>query len=64
MNPGALVLIIPCIFLGLVLYFTPWLVASHRNHKSNGSIFVLNLFTGWTFLGWVGSLIWAMSDNA
>ena len=23
----------------------------------------LNLFLGWTFVGWVGALVWAMTDN-
>ena len=46
------------------IYFLPWFVALSRKqkqHPQQGSIFVLNLFLGWTFLGWVAALIWAVS---
>jgi len=45
------------------LYLAPSLVAYRRNHRNFTSICVLNLLLGWTFLGWVGALIWAYSDN-
>jgi drug/metabolite transporter superfamily protein YnfA len=52
------------IFIGaliLALYFLPSIVAGGRNHASSGGIFVINLFLGWTLLGWVGALAWAAS---
>jgi hypothetical protein len=45
------------------LYFIPWLLAFVRAHRNAGAIFVLNLFTGWTALGWVLALIWACTCN-
>ena len=45
--------------LCLMIYFLPWIVAKCRGHQSSLAIFVCNLFLGWTFLGWVGSLVWA-----
>jgi len=45
----------------LGIYFLPDWVAQSRGHPNRGSIFVLNLFLGWTFLGWVAALIWANS---
>lgn len=51
------------IALALALYFTPTIVASRREHMSIGSIFVVNLFFGWTLLGWVLSLAWALNSN-
>ena len=42
--------------LVLVSYFLPSIVASSRKHHSAGSVFVLNLFLGWTFIGWVVAL--------
>ncbi len=47
----------------LGFYFLPSIVASRRNHSNARSIFILNFFLGWTFLGWVVALIWANSDN-
>jgi hypothetical protein len=46
------------IIIGL-LYFLPTLIASHRKHHQQASIFVINLFLGWTFLGWVIALAMA-----
>ena len=47
--------------LVLGIYFLPDWIAQSRGHPNRGSIFVLNLFLGWTFLGWVAALIWANS---
>lgn len=46
-------------FVLLLVYFLPALVASGRHHHNAGAIVVLNLFLGWTFLGWVVALVWA-----
>lgn len=60
-EPGVLGLAFVLIVIPLMLYMLPFLVALMRGHQSKGGIFVLNLFFGWTILGWFGSLIWAMS---
>ncbi|MBI1234733.1 MAG: superinfection immunity protein [Alphaproteobacteria bacterium] len=41
------------------LYFLPALVAAMRGHHNTGAITLLNLFLGWTFLGWVIALVWS-----
>ncbi len=46
-------------FIGIYLF--PYLVATSRNHPQDASILVLNPFLGWTLLGWVAALIWAVS---
>ncbi len=43
----------------VLLYFAPTFVASRRKHHNAMAIFVLNVALGWTFLGWVGALVWA-----
>lgn len=43
----------------LPLYFLPAIIAGARSHPNTTSIFLLNLFLGWTFLGWIASLIWS-----
>jgi len=49
----------------LVAYFLPGIIAAAREHQQSTAIFVLNLFLGWTFLGWVVALVWALTatDN-
>jgi membrane protease YdiL (CAAX protease family) len=42
-----------------LMYFLPAVVACLRHHKSAPGIFVLNLLTGWTLLGWIVSFVWA-----
>ena len=51
------------VLVGMVVYFVPCLVASRREHKNAMPIFILNLLLGWTFIGWVGAMVWAMTDN-
>ena len=48
----------------LVVYFLPSFVASDGRHPSAGGVFVLNLFLGWTLVGWVVALAWASSRPA
>jgi hypothetical protein len=45
------------------MYFLPTIVAFNRNRHNKGAIFVLNLFLGWTVLGWVVSMVWAVSSS-
>lgn len=53
-------------FLGVAfllgLYFLPSIGARLRGHPNAQAIIVLNLFLGWTFVGWVVALIWAVSN--
>jgi len=48
------------IIVGLAFYFIPTIIAFSRNHKNKIGIFLLNLLAGWTFLGWVGALVWSV----
>lgn len=50
--------------VAIAVYFLPSIVASSRRHRSENAIIALNLFLGWTFLGWVGSLVWALAGEA
>lgn len=49
--------------LGIVLvfsiYFAPAITACLREHQNALAVFVLNLFLGWTLLGWVLALVWS-----
>lgn len=50
------------IFL-LVLYFLPTIIAMRRGRMNTASIAVVNIFLGWTLIGWVLSLAWALAAN-
>lgn len=45
----------------LAVYFLPCIIAGGRAHPNGTGIFVLNLFLGWSLLGWVVALIWSVS---
>jgi len=47
--------------LSLAVYFLPSFVAWKK--KRQDAIIVLNLLLGWTVLGWIGALIWAMCEK-
>jgi uncharacterized membrane protein len=44
-----------------VLYFIPTVVAFNRQHHQRNTITVINVFLGWTFIGWVVALAMAVS---
>ncbi|WP_025733324.1 superinfection immunity protein [Carnimonas nigrificans] len=47
--------------VALIAYFIPTVIAFMRGHKNRIAIFLLNLLLGWTFLGWVASLVWSFT---
>lgn len=49
------------VIVGIVIYFIPYFIGSDR--RNSAGIFILNLFLGWTLIGWVGALIWALVDD-
>ncbi len=51
------------IILLIFVYFLPALVANGGNHSKALAITLLNIFLGWTLLGWVIALIWAVSEE-
>jgi hypothetical protein len=59
MRIGTLILLILCVFV----YFLPVLQARSKGHLDIGSIAVINIFFGWTVIGWFVALIWSCSGN-
>jgi len=51
------------IVVGLVFYFLPTIIAASRGKRDIGAIFALNLLAGWTFVGWIISLVWALTHD-
>ncbi len=58
-SPAGILLYIP---VALAIYFLPTIVASNRNRQSS-TVFVINLFFGWTLIGWVIALAIALTDK-
>lgn len=48
--------------LSVFLYFLPSIVGRHKANAM--AIFAMNLFLGWTFIGWVAALIWACTQDS
>lgn len=59
MNASAKMMACPFAIFVILIYFVPTFVAFRRRHPQIMAIVVLNLFLGWTFLGWLGALVWA-----
>ena len=57
MDTGALIL-----FILIPSYFLPTIVALMRKQHNTTSIFILNLFLGWSLVGWVVALVWALKN--
>lgn len=47
---------------GPALYLLPTIEAFSRKHENAGSVALLNVFLGWTFMGWVAAYIWAFKQ--
>jgi hypothetical protein len=56
-NLGWLPALIP--LFAIFFYLLPALIGQSRHHHQRTAIWVLNIFLGWTVLGWIAALIWA-----
>ncbi len=59
-------LFIPAIPLSILAilfipYFVPSIIAFARKHSNAVPILLLNIFLGWTFLGWIAALVWSLT---
>ena len=43
------------------VYLLPSIIAAFRRHHNTAAILALNVLLGWTVLGWVVSLVWAVT---
>ena len=62
-SPGIeqwLIVIVP---LFLVAYFIPFFVAAARRHRFKTAIGLINLLLGWTIIGWLAAMIWAVNRD-
>ena len=62
-GPDALVVVL-LVLVVLALYFIPSIIAKARDHHQFATILVLNIFLGWTFIGWVVCLAMSLSATS
>jgi hypothetical protein len=53
----------PFFGFGFVMYFLPSIVALARGKRDIAGIILLNCFLGWTMIGWVVALVWAVKTD-
>jgi hypothetical protein len=51
------------ILIGLVVYFAPTIAAQASKSKRTQGVFVVNLLLGWSVIGWIVALIWAVGSD-
>lgn len=54
---------LPFFGLGTVMYFLPSIIALARSKRDLLAIFLLNLFLGWSVIGWIVALVWAAKND-
>jgi T4 superinfection immunity protein len=53
----------PFLGLGSLMYFLPSIIALARNKRDTVAILLLNLFLGWSVIGWIVALVWACKTD-
>jgi hypothetical protein len=47
-----------------LMYFLPSIIALARGKRDLTAIILLNLFLGWSVIGWIVALVWAVKHDA
>lgn len=50
------------LLFGIGFYFLPAIIAAARQTHNATAILLLNIFLGWTLIGWVVALVMAISS--
>lgn len=54
------ILVLICI---IYIYFLPYTLAKSKGRNDRFWVFWINLFIGWTILGWIGCIVWVQQDD-
>jgi hypothetical protein len=57
-----LVIVLLCI-AAFVIHFLPAFIANRRRVVNFWWILLVNFFFGWTLIGWIVALVWALNDR-
>jgi hypothetical protein len=47
------------VILSFGFYLLPSIIAFKRGHHQRVAVLLVNIFAGWTFIGWVAALVWS-----
>ena len=47
----------------LIAYFTPLVIAVLRKHRFTTAIGLINFLLGWTVVGWLAAIVWAVNKD-
>ncbi|MFC5862231.1 superinfection immunity protein [Acidicapsa dinghuensis] len=47
----------------VLVYLAPSIIAQRYQHPRQPAILMLNMALGWTIVGWVAALIWALNGR-
>ncbi|MEE2665753.1 MAG: superinfection immunity protein [Myxococcota bacterium] len=50
-------------FALFVGYLVPWIAAVAREHHRHGAVLAATLLLGWTGLGWLAALLYALTSD-
>lgn len=63
-SPVHALIVLAIVLIFCIPYFIPSIIA-FRNHKANRrAILALNILLGWSLIGWVIALVWALKVDA
>ncbi len=68
-EPDTRAVIFGTILFGIVglgslgVYFIPTIISMMSKKRNTPAIAVLNIFLGWTLIGWVAALVWAVAQE-
>jgi hypothetical protein len=49
--------------VAIAFYLLPTIIAVLRKHQHMPAIAAVNILLGWSFLGWVAALVWALTES-
>jgi hypothetical protein len=53
----------PFFGIGFAMYFLPTIIALIKSKRDAVAILLLNLFLGWSVIGWIIALVWAAKND-
>lgn len=56
----SLIALVLLVVVGAFIYFVPSIIAWKRKHNQFIPILLINVFFGWSLIGWVGALVWSV----